>query len=273
MSRLLGIDYGDQRIGLSVCDAAGRLASPLSTFVHKGWGPSARQVAKVLQEQSCAYVVLGLPLSMDGTQSRQTFKVLGFADRLRSLGIRVELFDERLSTVSAQQLLQEGGHSTKAAKARVDQAAAALILQAYLDQQNPEQSGIMQMGSQHAARAQTQETRSQEDSKMDMDKSKDIEEMEEEGLGLVELTDEDGNTTAFEYLTTLEHKGESFVVLLAPPEDGEEDEDEGEVVILKIARDDQGEDIYVSCDDEELEQEVFELFMEELDEEDDLDQE
>ena len=94
------------------------------------------------------------------------------------------------------------------------------------------------------------------------------EEIEDMESSVVELTDEDGNVTAFEYLSTIEHNGESFVILLAPQEEGEENEDEGEVVILKIQQDDNGEDIYVSCEDEELEQEVFDLFMEELDDED-----
>ncbi len=97
---------------------------------------------------------------------------------------------------------------------------------------------------------------------------KDLEESPEEmESNIVELTDEDGVTTEFEYLSTIEHKGESYVVLLAPQE--EENEEEGEVVILKIQKDENGEDTYVSCDDEEIEEEVFELFMEEMEEEED----
>lgn len=90
---------------------------------------------------------------------------------------------------------------------------------------------------------------------------------EEMESNVVELTDEEGQTTSFEYLTTIEHKGDSYVVLLAPQE--EENDEEGEVVILKIQQDENGEDTYVSCESDEVEQEVFELFMEELDEEED----
>lgn len=101
-----------------------------------------------------------------------------------------------------------------------------------------------------------------------MDQDKNVQDLQEElESNLVELTDEDGQTTQFEYLTTIEHKGDKFIVLLAPQE--EENEEEGEVLILKIQPDEKGEDTYVSCDSEELEQEVFELFMEELDEEED----
>ena len=90
---------------------------------------------------------------------------------------------------------------------------------------------------------------------------------EELESNIVELTDEEGQTTEFEYLTTIEHKNESYVILLAPQE--EENEEEGEVVILKIQKDENGEDTYVSCDDDEIEEEVFELFMEEMEEEED----
>lgn len=90
---------------------------------------------------------------------------------------------------------------------------------------------------------------------------------EELESNIVELTDEEGQTTEFEYLTTIEHKNENYVILLAPQD--EENEDEGEVVILRIQTDESGEDTYVSCESDEIEQEVFELFMEQMDEEED----
>lgn len=97
-----------------------------------------------------------------------------------------------------------------------------------------------------------------------MPQENEIEEMEEMETSIVELTDEDGVVTEFEYLTTIEHKGAEYVVLMAPAEDDEDDE-EGEVVILKIQEDENGEDMYVSCDSDEEAQEVFDLFIEELD--------
>ncbi|MGI6726484.1 MAG: DUF1292 domain-containing protein [Christensenellales bacterium] len=84
---------------------------------------------------------------------------------------------------------------------------------------------------------------------------------------IVELIDEEGQTIAFEYLTTIEHRGESYIVLLAPQE--EENDEEGEVVILKIQQNEEGEETYVPCESEDVEQEIFELFMDELDEEED----
>ena len=86
--------------------------------------------------------------------------------------------------------------------------------------------------------------------------------------GIIELTDEDGVTTQFEYLTTVDHEGELYVVLMAA-EDAESDSDEGEVIILKIEQDPEtGEDIYVSVEDDDISQAVFEKFVAMMDEED-----
>lgn len=91
----------------------------------------------------------------------------------------------------------------------------------------------------------------------------------EDGSDIIELTDEEGVVTEFQYLTTIDHDGESYVVLMAlEQEEDEHDEDEGEVVILRIDEDDKGEDIYVSFDDEEIGQQVFDKFIQMLEEDD-----
>ena len=85
--------------------------------------------------------------------------------------------------------------------------------------------------------------------------------------GIIELTDEDGVTTQFEYLTTIDHEGELYVVLMVA-QDEEQDDEEGEVLILKIEKDPETqEDIYVSVDDDEISQAVFDKFMAMMDEE------
>lgn len=87
--------------------------------------------------------------------------------------------------------------------------------------------------------------------------------------GIIELTDEDGVTSQFEYLTTIDHEGELYVVLMLA-QDEEADDDEGEVLILKIEKDEEtDEDIYVSVDDEEISQAVFNKFVAMMEEEDD----
>ena len=88
----------------------------------------------------------------------------------------------------------------------------------------------------------------------------------EEEDNIVELTDEDGTVTKFEYLTTVPYEGEEYVVLMVLDENGQAPEEEdGEVVILQIAQDDAGEDIYVSVDDDDVTQKVFDLFLEAMD--------
>lgn len=94
-----------------------------------------------------------------------------------------------------------------------------------------------------------------------------MDEMEDD-TDIIELTDEDGVTTEFQYLATLDHEGESYVVLMAlEEEEDEHNDDEGEVVILKIEQDGNGEDIYVSCEDDEVSQQVFDKFVKMMEEE------
>jgi uncharacterized protein YrzB (UPF0473 family) len=104
----------------------------------------------------------------------------------------------------------------------------------------------------------------------DVSETTEYEEDMDEYSNLIELTDEDGVTTVFEYLTTVPYEGNEYVVLMVVPDeedfDAAEEDDEGEVVILKIEQDENGEDMYVTCEDEEISQAVFDLFMEQLDE-------
>ena len=91
----------------------------------------------------------------------------------------------------------------------------------------------------------------------------------EEEDNIVELTDEDGVVSKFEYLTTVSHEGEEYVVLMVLDEEGNEPEgDDGEVVILQIEQDENGEDIYVSVEDDDISQAVFDKFLAAMDAED-----
>ena len=102
------------------------------------------------------------------------------------------------------------------------------------------------------------------------DENKNLNTPEEElPEGIIELTDEDGVTSQFEYLTTIDHEGELYVVLMLA-QDEETDDEEGEVLILKIEKDPEtDEDIYVSVDDDDVSQAVFEKFVAMMDEDED----
>lgn len=90
----------------------------------------------------------------------------------------------------------------------------------------------------------------------------------EEEDNIVELTDEDGEVSRFEYLATIPYEGEEYVVLMVLDENDEANEDDSEVVILQIEKDENNEDIYVSVEDDDISQAVFDKFMESMDAED-----
>lgn len=134
MKRLIGLDYGDKRIGVALSDESRTIASPHSVITHKGWGPTAKAVAQLLRDTDADFVVMGLPCHLQGGIGRQAEEALGFSKVLEKHGIKVVMQDERLTSVSAEECLREGGKTAKQSKALVDQVAAALILQAYLDE-------------------------------------------------------------------------------------------------------------------------------------------
>ena len=135
MSRVLGLDVGDVRIGVALSDEMGWIATPHSVYTRVGWGPDTRSLMKIYQDNGCALAVCGLPKNMDGSVGFQAEKVMAFAEKLRDAGMKIVFQDERLSTVSAHQSLIEGGMKRDQRKGTVDKVAAAVILQQYLDGQ------------------------------------------------------------------------------------------------------------------------------------------
>ena len=131
--RRLGIDVGSVRIGVAVCDPDGLVATPLET-VAAGDGAIAR-IAEIVEEVGAVELVVGLPVSLNGRESHAAAGVRAFVEELRhavgEAGIR--LFDERMSTMSADSLLRAGGRSGRSRRDVIDQAAATVILQAALD--------------------------------------------------------------------------------------------------------------------------------------------
>ena len=138
--RILGIDYGERRIGLAVSDVTGTLARPLRTIAPPGSTAAraaavAGEVAALASEtDGLETVVVGLPRRLDGAADEQTARVLTFVEALRrSVQLPVVLQDERLSSVEAEQRLAVRERDWRRRKARLDAAAAAIILQDYLD--------------------------------------------------------------------------------------------------------------------------------------------
>ena len=134
MKRLLGIDLGEARIGLAISDELGMLAHPLETIHLKKVSDAVGHIARIVERDEIKTIVLGLPRNMDGTYGHAAQKSRAFADRLRAqIPCEVLLWDERLTSVAAQRALHESGRNIKQSRAVIDQVAAQLILQGYLD--------------------------------------------------------------------------------------------------------------------------------------------
>ena len=136
MSRVLGIDYGERRIGLALSDPMGIIAKPLKIIDRKKHTDYISEILNTSKEKHANIIVVGLPLTLRGKKSQQTIVVQKFIEKLKQLGeIPVIPVDERLSSVAAKKSLQEQGVKTGHAKGRVDETAAAIILQEHLDSQ------------------------------------------------------------------------------------------------------------------------------------------
>jgi putative Holliday junction resolvase len=134
--RVLGLDLGQARIGVSISDPDRRLAVPFGT-IHVGQPPGElKAIAAIVEEEDVTVVVMGLPLSMSGERGPAAVMADGFADTLRQvLRVPVEFQDERLTTAEAQRSLKAAGADSRSARAAVDRTAATVILQAWLDAQ------------------------------------------------------------------------------------------------------------------------------------------
>ena len=132
--RILGLDHGERRIGAALSDALGITASPLTVIEHTSDEGDADAVAALVREREVEAVVVGVPISLDGSIGPQAKRAAYFARLLSGrLGMTVDMVDERLSTREAERRLMEGGRKRTRRREGVDAAAAAVLLQAYLD--------------------------------------------------------------------------------------------------------------------------------------------
>ena len=132
--RILGIDPGEARTGLAVCDKSELLASPLLTIKEYSRDKLARRIAEIAQQEKAEQIVVGCPVNMNGTRGPAAEKSEELARQLRELsGLPVVLWDERRTTVEAHGYLSASDVSGKRRKESVDQLAAVLILEGYLN--------------------------------------------------------------------------------------------------------------------------------------------
>jgi putative Holliday junction resolvase len=130
--RILGIDLGKARIGVAVSDELGMLAHPVETIPASG--DALKRVAQIVKEKDAERVIVGLPRHMNGSVGTGATEALAFAEKLRGqVSCEVVTWDERLTTTAANRALRASGRKTRESRAFVDQVAAQMILQGYLD--------------------------------------------------------------------------------------------------------------------------------------------
>ncbi|SEM17550.1 putative holliday junction resolvase [Paenibacillus sp. cl141a] len=134
MKKIMGLDYGDRRIGVAISDAFGWTAQGVEVIERRRDEGELDRIAALVKDNEVGEIVVGLPKNMNGTIGPRGEICMEFANTLReSLSLPVHLWDERLSTVSAERTLLEADVSRKKRKQVVDKMAASFILQNYLD--------------------------------------------------------------------------------------------------------------------------------------------
>ncbi len=154
--RAAGIDFGKVRVGLAISDELGMLAHPRPHLDGRNVKALLRQLSAFANEEQIELFIVGLPRRLDGSEGPPARRARRFVQLLReATGRQVELIDEWLSTRQAHDRLREGGLDAKASRSRVDSAAAAILLQAWLDRS--ESVGSRDLGDDFDAGSETDE--------------------------------------------------------------------------------------------------------------------
>ena len=229
--RIVALDVGDRRIGIAVSDPLGVTEQPIETYTRIGYGPDARHIAEIARGYETNRILCGLPRNMDGTQGFQVEKVREFAAKLEELGLVIEYYDERMTTMLAESALLEANMRREDRKKKVDMVAAVVILQSYLD-----------------ARAAMADDGDEAD----------------DGDDILEMEDEDGNLIRFYLSASIRYAGEDYVLLTCA--EATDDIEQDESFIMRCTTDDAGNACYQSLEDEALIAAVYEAYLAQSDE-------
>jgi putative Holliday junction resolvase len=132
--RILALDHGTKRIGVALSDELKMIAQPLEFIPAEPFAGFLDRLKQLLREKEVELILLGMPRNMDGSYGPAALKVQEFAAVLKDkLAVPIQLWDERLTSAQAQRFLIEGGARREQRKQKVDQTAAAILLQSYLD--------------------------------------------------------------------------------------------------------------------------------------------
>ena len=133
MGRLLGIDHGDRRIGLALSDPIPLIASPYKTLVIDSQQEAINTILKIVDDKDVSLIVIGKPVGLKGHDTEQTKHVIKFANKLKEYDLEIVLQDERLTSVSAEKSYRQEGYDLRGKKELIDETAAAILLQQYID--------------------------------------------------------------------------------------------------------------------------------------------
>lgn len=132
-SRIIGLDYGEVRIGIAFSDLLQVISSPYETYKRKELSQDLSYLSKLIKEKQVSLIVLGLPLNMDGTEGDRAIKTREFGALLsKETGLEVVYIDERLTSLEAEEMLIEAKVRREKRKQLIDQIAAQIILETYL---------------------------------------------------------------------------------------------------------------------------------------------
>jgi putative Holliday junction resolvase len=135
--RTLALDHGTVRVGVAVSDELGMIARPLEFIPAEPWEEFLTRLNQLLAELQPEQIIIGMPRNMDGSMGPAAEKVREFIAKLRTtITVPIRTWDERLTTVQAQRMLRQAGHKAKDQKGKMDQTAAAILLQSFLDSQS-----------------------------------------------------------------------------------------------------------------------------------------
>lgn len=132
MGRILGVDLGTRRVGLALTDPLRMFGSPMATIPLVSESSVVQRIARLCAQNDVELVVIGLPLQADGSEGEGCARARRVREKLTALGVSAVLHDESWTSRDAESALRETGKSTRAAKKKVDQVAASLILQDFL---------------------------------------------------------------------------------------------------------------------------------------------
>jgi putative Holliday junction resolvase len=134
LTRILSIDYGSKKVGLAISDPLRIIAKPLKTIANDSFDSLVKELNSIIKDYSIDECVIGLPLTLKNTYSVQTHKVEDFINNIKNeFSIKINIVDERLSSIEAKKSLILQGVKTGHNKKDVDMTAAAILLQSYLD--------------------------------------------------------------------------------------------------------------------------------------------